>query len=818
MATITLFTPINYARPKSCGEGALSTLSNYFYLGGTQATVVKGNEVQLVNGKVSWYTKALKVTSYVLLFPLTFSLLSIHLVLRSQHRFTVIPSSNKKTSQASISAIPERKLSATTSPTIITTEQPKVITPTPPSSQEKKESITIQPFAATITAQAVERVHHEIIPIPPKEDPFRPFTLKIAEELFLVSSLEEMRQKAREISRQVSDRHIQIRIDIPSYGLEHVQAMLLLDELRTVSEVITTRWNDLFYVVPKRTEEMRENLTIRRYDNGVIEEVRSIGEIGWDYWEGRRLYPNGVIETGRFDGFCFHKGTCVEKEMTIYRLPNTLVNSYSLNRSLMYADIEGEKRLIVIHKKTDFVDGDNDYVQLNEKLIPTLAQILNEENDIRGKNLQEILSGPINCEEFVKFLFETNSIFSLRPYPLQILLKIVQEKGLAINLRQEHPETKETLLDCYSGNAKILIALLAIDPTLIQRTEGSEIAFVRALLAGNKKGASILFSTMEEQKIALLPRELLFKKVAFSEGEVTLEELQTLSHQDQEIVYRLANTHSQLSVVGTMRTLGFGRSEELLMREGPSIFGCNMDALEMHKCLQDFLIRLRSQKLLLTQSEFDQLPAENYIKKERDIGRILGRDYIERKASELGLKHVKVPKKMIVIDDDNTNLMLRTSSDLHIEAPSEGPDGNGITVYAERIKEVNRKITSEEAYELLRLFEATGFSDIHWGNIIIANDGVYIIDTEFTNFWIARFYFEKGRQYAEMAKIVHALPVEQQQTLCDGLNVKVKTYQEQEEELNKQRMNRLRVEQVALQKTGCFYGPCFTFPVNELIT
>jgi hypothetical protein len=68
-----------------------------------------------------------------------------------------------------------------------------------------------------------------------------------------------------------------------------------------------------------------------------------------------------------------------------------------------------------------------------------------------------------------------------------------------------------------------------------------------------------------------------------------------------------------------------------------------------------------------------------------------------------------------------------------------------------------------------------------------------------------------------MAKIVHTLPTEQQQKLVDGLNAKIQTYQKQEEELNKQRELRLSMEQAALKKTGCIYGPCFSFPVDELI-
>lgn len=838
MTTISLFTPINYVRPRSCAEKTLSTLSNYFYLGGTRATVVKGYEVQLENDKVSWKTIALKVASYALLFPLTLTLLVVDLVLRSQYHFTVISpitviSSSKNPQQEFVPVPRERESSITTSrPAFITTAH--TLINTPPSNQEpqllspvlplEREPTSTHPPTAIITAQPieqvqqVERVRQEIIPPPPLKETFHPFTIKVsAKSLPCISSPEEMRLKAQEISQLVLDKHVKLGISVPHYGLERTQAMKFIEELKSVVDVNATRWDDQFYIVPKKTEETQKDLTIRKYNNGVIEEVlssrESAGEDWWTYWEGQRIYPDGVIETGRFDNFCWHIGTRVEKETTTYRLPRTLVNSYSLDRGLIYADVEGEKKLIVIHKKPDSDEHNYEYVQVEEELIPTLIEILKKEDNVHENSLKEILSGPINCEEFITSLFETNSIFSLKSYPLQILLKIIQEKGLVVNLHQPHPETRETLLDLYSGNAKILKKLLAIDPTLIQRREETEIAFVRALLSGNQKGATLLFNAMEAQQIPLFFRELLFKKVAFSEGEVNLEELKSLSREDQQIIYQLANIYSQLNVIRTLKLLGWGRSEDLLMREGPSIFGCNMDALEMYECLQTFLTGLRSQKLLLTQTEFNHLSSKNYVEKGGDMGRILGRDYIERKAHELGLKHVKVPRKMIVIDDDNTHIKLRTNASLNIRAPK-----GDITVYAEKIRESNRKITSEEVSELLCLFETTGFSDIHWGNIIVAEDGVYIIDTEFTNFWVAKFYFKNGSQYAEMAKIVHALPIEQQKKLIDELNIKIENYEKNEEELNKQQMLRLKVEQAALKKSGCLYGPYFKFSVNELIS
>lgn len=86
MTTIPRFASINYARQTSCAEKVLSKLSHYFYLGGTKVTFVKGNEVQLKKRKLSWHVQALKVASYVLLFPMTFVFLSVYASLRcSRH-------------------------------------------------------------------------------------------------------------------------------------------------------------------------------------------------------------------------------------------------------------------------------------------------------------------------------------------------------------------------------------------------------------------------------------------------------------------------------------------------------------------------------------------------------------------------------------------------------------------------------------------------------------------------------------------------------------------------------------------------------------
>ena len=99
MSTISLFTPVDYSGASSCAERALSVLSHYFYLGGPRATVSENDKIHVEPGAVSWSTVALKVVSYVLLFPFTFALFAIYLGLRHQHHFTVISSPNQVTNQ-----------------------------------------------------------------------------------------------------------------------------------------------------------------------------------------------------------------------------------------------------------------------------------------------------------------------------------------------------------------------------------------------------------------------------------------------------------------------------------------------------------------------------------------------------------------------------------------------------------------------------------------------------------------------------------------------------------------------------------------------
>ena len=419
--------------------------------------------------------------------------------------------------------------------------------------------------------------NQEVVPpLPVRDPPFQPFTIKISTSntspnSFPISTLEEMSSKARELGQEVLDQHIPLCLDFRTsyshYNFERIQEqgqeMRFIEELRTVADVITTRWNNLFYIAPKKTQpdEIQEGLTRRRYDNGVIEEVSSsLQQSTWEDWEGRRVYPNGKIEMGRFERFRLQQGTCIEEGITTYHLPATLVKSFSLDRCLIYADIKGEKRLIVICKKPNTDPIAFEYIQVDEEPIPTLAKIFqemshgNDHLDFNERTLNEVLSGPIDCGKFIQFLFDTDAFFFMNSYALCTLLNVFKEKGIAINLPRQDPKTGKTLLDLHAGCASTLKILLTTDPALLQRTEGMQSAFVQALLKRSTEAANVLFAAMQKQGIPLLPQELLFKKVAFSEGNVTLEELQLLSQADQKIAYRLANIYSQSDVERIMRT------------------------------------------------------------------------------------------------------------------------------------------------------------------------------------------------------------------------------------------------------------------------
>ncbi|MFN4173636.1 MAG: hypothetical protein ACK4HV_00830 [Parachlamydiaceae bacterium] len=601
-------------------------------------------------------------------------------------------------------------------------------------------------------------------------------------------NLKDMKNKVAELLQIIKSQHTEIRIQTRTH---YDRNFIKFKELLKRNCHVNTHSEGLFYLCPNRVESIKNGVITRTYENGIVEETNSVLV---SEWIGKRIHPNGKTEIGRFFRFNFWIGTIEENDQVIYRRPRTIVGDVGLDRHI--ADIDGK---LTVLKQID----DENYVAVEEDLFKSIVNILSRTTRVEKRDLETIFNSPESLSNFIEYLISTNLIFNLNSWVFFHLLEVAEEYKITLKLPSIHPETKVSLLNQYSDNANVINILLKLEPSLIQRSGSDEIPFVKSLFAKSKKSTQALLRAMSDQNVALLPREALFKRIALAEGTVSVEDLKVLSRHDQEMAFRLANMYSNLEVLKIFRTLGFVRNEPLIRSEGPSIFGFNMDALEMQQALAQAL-----KGRVLPKSGFKN--SDSYIDKGGDIGRLLGRDYILRTIQRLGLKHVKVPEKFIVADDSQP-LKIKVNPDHSIIAESY------VDVYAIRVNRSNRKITVDEVKELLVLFEAVGFSDIHWGNIIIAEDGVYIIDTEFTNFWIHRFYFEGGNHYAEMAKIVHALPIDEQKPLVDELNRKIDQYQANEDSLKKEIAERSKVEKETMKKMGTDKSVSFDFDVKRLV-
>lgn len=623
-----------------------------------------------------------------------------------------------------------------------------------------------------------------------KRRPFEPFSVKIGYNSIKLNSKKEMRLKVRELGKHVLDRHAMVHFRFQ--GFSESQFAIFVKELQTVADVLPVNSGDEthYSIQPKSTEEIKEKLRIRRYKNGIVEEVRTESTSGGPWW-GRRLHPNGVIEEGKFFRvMALSQGVRQDSEGRTYV---GLQEPYfqTLGRAIMGVKENGQRRLIVVESKEN---NAFEYLQVDADPILAFIEILKAGGGIGSTSKLNLLSwGSIDWDDLIRQLFETDWLLSLNADSVEDVLEILTEKGGGVDLLQRFAQAApilEGLLDLHASKSQILKRLLGIHPYLIHRLlERSEGAFVDDLLKANKKRASIILDAMEKQKIALTSRERVFKEVVFSENGVSLKKLRALSHEDREIAFRLANTYSRLKVVRALRHLGFTRKDPLLMREEPSIFGHNMDALEIHDRLRAFFREKRSLGLVLSRSEFNRLPQENYVKKTPDLGRILGRDYLQRTIRELGLQYIKVPQKIMVIED-HADLKLQTSASIYCKK-------QGVQVYAERIPQSSRKTRPEEAAELLHLCEVTGYGDIHTGNIWIAEDGIYIIDTEFVNF--------TSFSGCPFKKITEKVGLHLPKELCP---------EKKDEKISppsQARWDLLNAQFAASLKTGCFVGPYNTF-------
>ena len=157
-----------------------------------------------------------------------------------------------------------------------------------------------------------------------------------------------------------------------------------------------------------------------------------------------------------------------------------------------------------------------------------------------------------------------------------------------------------------------------------------------------------------------------------------------------------------------------------------------MDVATTHQTISAYLVRLRQEGRLLTENEFQEVQSNSAWCNKGNFTRILGRDYILDLIKELNLKHIKVPEKKAVIDSNKETLSFEVSqygSQNLVFMSSEA-----ICIYAQEIQTTSRFVSREEMTELFTIIEAANFSDLWDVNFIVAEDGIYFIDTEIKSF------------------------------------------------------------------------------------
>lgn len=162
---------------------------------------------------------------------------------------------------------------------------------------------------------------------------------------------------------------------------------------------------------------------------------------------------------------------------------------------------------------------------------------------------------------------------------------------------------------------------------------------------------------------------------------------------------------------------------------GPTIISNFMDIATKHDIILHFLKELRKSNRLLTMREFRSLPSKGWVKKDQ-LNRILGCDHLMQKIRENNLKHIKVPLKVAVVKQTKS---LKVSGWHYIDNLYD-IQSDQIRIYAERITSVDRKLSREEIDEIIQVIATSQFADLWPSNIVLADDGIYFIDTEFKSF------------------------------------------------------------------------------------
>lgn len=336
--------------------------------------------------------------------------------------------------------------------------------------------------------------------------------------------------------------------------------------------------------------------------------------------------------------------------------------------------------------------------------------------------------------------------------------------------------------------------------------QGTRKEFVEALLRGSKEKrfATCLLSLVEKQKIKLFAKEKWFKKAFLDHSKFSVEKFSALDDQQKKEIYFVANAFGSEKVVKKLKPLF--ENQRRLFQPGRSLFVADMDVMTAKETVKNFLVNLRKEGSLLTEEEFNKLNPKKYLSKINEFGRIQGKRFIERIVQENHLKHIKVPQKIAVLKNSEEPISFSIDeNDLEL-IPQKT-----LMVYAEKVVSVKRKMSLEEAIEMMIVLVKTGYNDIMNSNWFLCEDGIYFIDTEYPNFTPDRPKFNAIKQFAAL------LDAEDAKKFFIEFEKQVESFKKpQEDQLKLEQENESLLKDPYLKLLDGYRKEGFTFTLQEL--
>lgn len=299
---------------------------------------------------------------------------------------------------------------------------------------------------------------------------------------------------------------------------------------------------------------------------------------------------------------------------------------------------------------------------------------------------------------------------------------------------------------------------------------------------------------------------------------------------DRIRIYQEANELHNVDLVRKLNDTGM--KPRFPAASGPAIVSSFMDIATKHDVILNFMKELRQNNKLLTEKEFSSFDREKWIKK-YSFSRILGSNYIKKITTEKNSTHIKVPLKIAVISEEESIQVdgwefRHNLYDIRCDQ---------MTIYAEKIQKVNRKLTRDEIDELIVVIAAANFVDLWPGNFVVAVDGVYCIDTEFKSFsgsicWgkMGRFdslIDEKDKAYFQqkVEEKMNEQTVRKQDEGYEILLDRLETYKELSPEKYRDKILDIErkiseLEYVGAKKVGSdwLHPNKFSFPIKDILT